>query len=366
MAGIESSPSEEESIQQLVQVAIAQPNAALDLLLLNHNCLPLLSLVPNRSCLAIIEVGGENEDSLKALARAKSKLATAVLPQLGQLLTLTQAAPMGQQLPTEGEPIGHFLRKISPEVFQQITKYQMAQISLVDRDVMEAIVGLFIDSGIAHAKNYPQSFDIGEITKELFRLKLIRPEFLASLCHKCGTFRFVVSSYAMEGDTCAFCHERHLFVRIYVLDEAFNRLKSENRDLPLFLKKYIETVSSAVLRVEMSKKIDGGQKGDVDVYVDETRLGIECKVFVHPSVPGTKLDSIAGEIAAQLSNYSDAGVLRALVVTNLTEDDATQLGSKVGGLLLAKKVRFETLKILHRPFENLLKVLNEEIRLGMH
>lgn len=366
MPDIECSPSEEESIERLLEVAIAQPNAALDILLLNHNCLPLLSLVPNRSCLAIIEVGGENQDSLKALARAKSKLATAVLPQLGQLLSLTQAAAMGQQLPREAEPIGDFLRKISPEVFQQITKYQMAQISLVDRDIMEAIVGLFIDSGIAHARSYPQSFDIGEITKELLRLKLVRPEFLASLCHKCGTFRLVVSSYAMERDTCAFCHEHHLFVRIYVLDESFNRLKSENRDLPLFLKKYLETVSSGVLHAEISKKIDGGQKGDIDVYVDKTKLGIECKVFVHPSVPGTKLDSIGGDIAAQLSNYSDAGVLRALVVTNLTEDDATQLASKVAQLLLAKKVRFDTLKILPRSFENLLKVLKEQIRLGMH
>jgi hypothetical protein len=364
MATLSSPHFGEDAIERLVEEAISRPSAAaLHIMMVNFNSLPLLSLFPDRKCLALIEVKGQNEDSLKALTRAKSKLATVFLEKFGKILSQVQAAANIPQL-FGGKAMQDFLRNLSPDMLQQITKYQMNQISLVDREIIEAIVGIFIDSGIAIAKNYPESFDMSQIVKDLMSLRLIKPEFMISLCHKCGNYQFMMSAYAMGDDKCGFCSEPHLLVRIYVFDEYFNELKLQNLDLPLFIKRYIEKMSAGILQAEVSRKINHGEKGEFDVFIDKTKLGIECKVLLHPNVPGTKLDSTAGELLDQLSRYSEAGARRAIVVTNLDEKDSGRVEAKVTETLLQKGIVFEHLRFCYRSFDDLLGSLNEEIRLG--
>lgn len=102
--------------------------------------------------------------------------------------------------------------------------------------------------------------------------------------------------------------------------------------------------------------------GDIDVWIEKTLTGIECKLRSSESKP-IDFESYSGEILDDLRKYIEAGVRHLIVVTHLAKDDA----SKLCGLLMASiGSNCESLKVVHKSIRDVIQMTAEVAEAVQH
>ena len=103
-----------------------------------------------------------------------------------------------------------------------------------------------------------------------------------------------------------------------------------------------------------------GDHVEIDVFLPEYQLGIECKAFEDCFAPLTenRVNSIIGRLVPQIKRYESVGVTTLGVVTNLPADAASRLASVLQSELLRQQIRAKVVFIEGTP-EKLLAWLDE-------
>jgi hypothetical protein len=98
------------------------------------------------------------------------------------------------------------------------------------------------------------------------------------------------------------------------------------------------------------------------VYIPSTKTGIECKLFVHHNAEGQYLKSCMAELAKSFKKYIASGKIERLIgVTNLNESYQLEVEKEVREILKKDNLKFTDLKIICYSFEQLHKMLEDEI-----
>lgn len=190
-------------------------------------------------------------------------------------------------------------------------------------------------------------------------LKIIELWAQASICPKCPNFEHIIATYPFRESKCLNCGQDNLTVRIYVLNENYERHKTKNKDLPLYICKLInrEIKGSAVASQPISKSTPN-RDGDIDVWIQSTLTGIECKLRLpQPKYADSQLQSYCDEIIKDLEKYIQFGAKHLVVVTSCDEDDASKLHQLFHDLIGGK---CESLRVVHKSVFDLVSMVSEQ------
>jgi len=165
---------------------------------------------------------------------------------------------------------------------------------------------------------------------------------------------------------CPKCGHRWTTATLFTLESSLAKLKSENADLPVFASAYlrnklaydvpawdIEIYPNAVVNLE-------GQKVEIDVYLPQFGIGLECKVFEDALAPLTKnrLGSIVGDVAQKVERFLAAGIESVVVVTNLPAESARRLKAELEKSIQQKGVKIKDLEVVQGDVNALIQMLD--------
>jgi len=200
------------------------------------------------------------------------------------------------------------------------------------------IIGIFenlnkIREGQIHSGILEDDYE--EMVEALERIEFIKPKLKVSLCPSCLNYEFSISNYSLVEETCPKCGSLWATQVLYVFDKAYNHIKSQNMDLPLFISSFLrqqigaqapfsdfEIYPNARLTISEDEK-----QVEIDVLIPQFLSGIECKIFEDALAPMTasRVNGISGRLSKQIDSYIEAGMKRISVITNLTKDSAIKV-----------------------------------------
>ena len=170
-------------------------------------------------------------------------------------------------------------------------------------------------------------------------------------CTKCSsTFELYPPNYR-----CPKCGEEWTTQTIYMFKGELSQIKAKNQDLPLFISSYLKFKTSIIniltethvypnAQVKLITSSEQQELTEVDVFVPDIQVGIECKAYTDPTSPMTtqKLNGMAGDIAEKhIKKYAKAGIKRIFLVTNLPESHAQKLETTLKNLIESKNIKLE-------------------------
>lgn len=208
-----------------------------------------------------------------------------------------------------------------------------------------------------------------EMLNGLQRLNLIHSRLEVSLCGECGNYSVALSNTPQRVPECPKCGCEWATLTLLVFDRSYAPLKVANQDLPLFISAYVrsETVRKQPIaqpRVFPLAQFHGkdGATLEIDVFVPDLNLGIECKEFEDALAPITRprIASMAGGIAPQVKGYLSLGLRHVIVVTNLSEKGCSALSESLHSQL-AKDLLGATVHVIPGTPEHLLDALDEVV-----
>lgn len=241
--------------------------------------------------------------------------------------------------------------------------------SLLSKDIVEGSTADLINQCISKYQVQSSLFDDDEIFRQLSgrNLLLLEPWAQAGVCGYCNGFELLLSSFPQRDEKCPTCKGNMSLIRIYKLNKEYEKLKLENKDLPEFIKSYIQNkaqIKEIFTSYQTRNSLDGKTDGDIDVYIPSTKTGIECKLFVHPNAEGKYLKSCMANLATSFKKYIESGKVERLIgVINLDQSYQNDVENEVRNLLKKDNVQFTDLKIICYSFEQLHKMLEDEILL---
>jgi len=195
--------------------------------------------------------------------------------------------------------------------------------------------------------------DYEDVVQNACKLEIVEPLLEVGICHNCKNWRLTLSEYPERQLQCPYCQEEWLDITLLVFKDFYQELKKQNKDLPIFISAYLKSKATHPISVYPLVPIKE-KRGDIDVYVRESAVGIECKCFQDPHViTRNKLDSEAGNIKKQVEQYFKIGLKRVILVTNLSEPDSERLHK------ILKEKYSQDVKVLSGEIDQLLKALTE-------
>jgi hypothetical protein len=186
-----------------------------------------------------------------------------------------------------------------------------------------------------------------EMIDALEKLGLIESKLQISLCPNCGNYQFVMSPNPWVMESCSKCGDAWATLTLYTFSKPLDTLKLKGSDFPLFTSSYLRNkiISLAPFgEVEIyplaEVRHDSGEAVEIDVYIPQHQLGIECKTFEDSYAPLTesRIGSIVGKLVPQVQRYVSMGAVKVVSVSNLPEDaiakvySATQKGLTQQGI----------------------------------
>ena len=147
----------------------------------------------------------------------------------------------------------------------------------------------------------------------------------------------VISKHPATNDICPKCGNVWSSCILYLFDEQLGEIKSLNNDLPLFISTYLKhqidlnalgekvgIFPNAVIKLK-EKEVE------IDVYIPEYKIGVECKNYLTSSMPDTttRIQSLTGQFRTQILNYQQAGIEQIFIVANLPMRTFEQLNKKL-------------------------------------
>ncbi|MEM2147548.1 MAG: hypothetical protein QXJ94_02960 [Candidatus Bathyarchaeia archaeon] len=280
----------------------------------------------------------ENVDEAQKAA-ALAKIATEMMPELEKLQT------MGPKLLLRGAFSISDL--IAAAIFKTLTEIRTAQTSC----------------GIKET-DYERMIDA------LSRLDVIEPILQVSICPKCTNYQLTISTCPTTKTTCPKCGENWATQAIYMFKGQLSEIKAKNQDLPLFISSYLRQKTSfntifGEIRIYPNAHVEtptNKETAEIDVYIPDFKIGIECKTQTDPTTPMTKdrLGGMTGDIINKhVKKYANTGIENIFIVTNLPQNQAQKLETALKTSTRDQNIDLKTLQVIPGNIETLLQFLDK-------
>lgn len=342
----------------MVEIALSKSKWILNLLFLSPKSIRSFTKFPTESVLVLVEQEGDFGQFEKQTSLPKTSLGL----EITESSYWEQLAEKIGQLSTSMGDTKQFISQLilrRKDIVNQLETAKMPFAPIFKDKLFEGFCAILMDSLFEEWKRQPSEFRNREFVKELMTFEIIRPVLQVSLCPHCGNFEFIYGTYSLRESECPRCRREMMCTRIYEFLEPFGKIKERGDDLAYFIREYVEKMSSGCLVPEVSKRFPPDI--EIDVFIEKNATGVECKTYLSKSLSQEVVGSRAGELALQLKSYKKAGVKRALVITNLTEEESSKLESQVRSKLADGNISFEGLTFIHGSIDSLLSALDEEI-----
>ena len=314
---------------------------------INYSRLPRANLINGVERRVMIEVLNENPDSIRtikmAVTRYMNKINDYASSDNFELSTQTNIARASMN-------------------YAAIRKAAEQRFILLEPDLKAGIIALLLDTALTKFEEQGKSFLSGKAFKLLSSsdLRIIEPWEQASVCDICPNFEQVIAIHASRDPKCSRCGRDNLTVRIYTLDKCFETHKRYNKDLPLFISKLINRNRKclAVTSKKLSDFNQDGVNGDVDVFIEKTNTGIECKSWILEfKATDDQLRSYGDDIIIDLEKYIKVGITNLIVVTNLDEKDTSKLYT-----FLQKSIKgsYTSLEIIPKSISSIIEMVSKQ------
>jgi hypothetical protein len=235
--------------------------------------------------------------------------------------------------------ITDFLESHSSEISQLLVQGGFRFADVIVASTFESLVRL----RRGHIQTTLEESVYEEMVDGLRKLGIIESKLQISLCPDCANYEASLSRSLRHADTCPRCSSEWSTATVYTFGPQYEQVKLKNNDLPLFVSAYLRyKVNSEApfgsLNVRPLVEISStkGHHFEVDVYLPEFQLGIECKIFENSFAPLTKsrLGSIAGDLTEQIKKYYSIGLKKVALITNLPSDSSEKVKA-----IVSKKLR---------------------------
>lgn len=211
----------------------------------------------------------------------------------------------------------------SKEFFKQMTPYIGGAIKPLSEFMVGGLYKFLYDKYRDQSQMIPRFSDV---VTSLRRLGLASPFLSLALCPSCNNYEFIFSRSARSTPTCPKCGFNWPIIIVHELTPEFAALKRNNNDLPVFISAYLK--SKLPYPVSVSPNAEFNMKTgkvEVDVFIPDTRTGIECKSYINNiAVTDSTINAEVGKIRKQIDNYLSLGLKRIVIVTNFAETDANK------------------------------------------
>ena len=215
--------------------------------------------------------------------------------------------------------------------------------------------------------------DYERMVNALSRLDIIQPILQVSICPKCANYMLTVSTCPPSNTTCPKCGESWATQTIYMFKGQLSKIKAENQDLPLFISSYLKQKTSISTlfgeiriypnaQVETQTTTTNKETVEIDVYLPDFKIGIECKTQTDPTTPMTKdrLGGMTGDIINKhIKKYVNAGIENIFIVTNLPQTQAQKIETALKTSTKDQHIDLKTLQVIPGNIETLLQFLNK-------
>lgn len=190
-------------------------------------------------------------------------------------------------------------------------------------------------------------------------LSLIEPWSQIGICHVCKTFEHISATQGSRPPICPKCNQPNLTAMIYGFDKEFQKHLISNKALPIFCAAYInDLLKKTVAKPLKLKDEERKDQGDIDVYIESTNTGIECKLSLEHDPSESQFQNHFKEILNDLKIYINYGVKNLIVITNIEEHRAETLKKKLEDeMKLDSEISF---KMVYRSVPLLLDILSRE------
>src|SRR6267143_3078866 len=200
-----------------------------------------------------------------------------------------------------------------------------------------------------HIQSTLEEIDYQDMVEGLRKLGLIESRLQVSICPNCANYKLVVSRFLGGPDACPKCGESWTTAKLYSFVPAYEKAKLRNADLALFISSYLRNKVSQLAplgNLDVNPNATLSLKGvrfEVDVYLPQFNMGIECKIFENSFAPmtTTRLGSIKGPLTKQIKNYASLGIKKIGIVTNLPMDANEKLKATLTKEIRPGSVAFE-------------------------
>lgn len=205
-----------------------------------------------------------------------------------------------------------------------------------------------------------------EILGIMKRLGMVQPLIQVIECPHCTLTSLTISESIIDINYCPRCGKQPLIATLYVLNNDLAKLKQAHEDIVHFIATYLkykslEDYPLSTPSIKVKHHIKG--KYEVDIYVEELSYGIECKVFdFMGAVSRERMENWLKEFKSKIDTYASAGVKYMLIVTNLEEDVARILRTKLDKYINEKGYDIKLEDVLGADPERILEKLNDIAR----
>lgn len=209
-------------------------------------------------------------------------------------------------------------------LLKQITPYIGGAIKPVSELLVGILYKFLYDKHRDQQQAIPQ---FEEVVASMIRLGLTSPFLSLALCPSCNNYELVFSRSARSNSNCSKCGFAWPVLVLNELTPDFAFLKKKNADLPVFISAYLKSKSPFPVRAFPNAEFNlKAGKVEVDVFLPDTALGIECKCYANcVAVTDSTISSEAGKTKKQIENYLKLGLTRIVVITNYSEPDTNKL-----------------------------------------
>jgi hypothetical protein len=214
--------------------------------------------------------------------------------------------------------------------------------------------------------------DYERMVNALSRLDVIQPILQVSICPKCANYMLAVSTCPPSKTECPKCGENWTTQTIHMFKGQLSKIKAENQDLPLFISSYLKQKTSfstifGEIRIYPNAHVEtqalsNKEIVEIDVYIPDFKIGIECKTHTDPTTPMTtnRLGGMAGNIVDDhIKKYVKTGIENIFIVTNLPQIQAQKLEKALKTSAEDQHIALKTLKVIPGNIETLLQFLDK-------
>lgn len=352
------SHSSQDPIEILVGASKSTMNVALNILLVNYHRLLRFPVFPGNDALGIVQLTGPSELITQHTSLARSKFA------------MSDASSFFKSLPSYLSQLEGLKSSTASVTPQQIFKFCQsiitfgigASVTLLNPSLVEFISAVMLDVLTAQSCKLPAILLDNQVLAALRKLSLVYPYLEISLCPKCVHFGLLVGSYPIGNDNCLRCGSCLVCARVFLIDPRLSILKEKNnKDLPLFISKYIFNATGGQLFAEPHKCFPPDT--EIDVYLEQSQKAIECRLYLHEASGWSEqqIRSEAGTLSNEIkTKHSNSKIQRFSVITNLSKGDSSKLEQEVKRRLSKDGIPV-SLTVVPGEISVILQHLDEEI-----
>lgn len=317
----------QDPIERLLAASKSTSNVALNILLVNVHKLLRFDVFGGQERLGIVRVKGPKAQIEERISLAKSRF------------EMIEAAPFFELLPSYLEQLDSLKTLTTGITPQQIRKLCLelfdfkahAYVSLLQPKLIEFISAVMLEALIDQSHSLPFCLQQPSVLDALQRLRLIHPYLEVALCSRCGQFSLLFGTFPIGGDKCSQCSSELTCAGVFLVDSTLCELKKDNnRDLALFISKFLNSASAGQILTEPSKCFPPDT--EIDVYLGQSKTAIECRLYLNPEINRSEQEirSRAGELKKEIKSKCDnSGAQQFYYVTNLPESECASLEQEI-------------------------------------